>query len=45
MKIVICDDNKEFSAMLADEVKQIIRNNERYTSLDIECRTIYQVRL
>ncbi|MBR4881257.1 MAG: response regulator transcription factor, partial [Clostridia bacterium] len=32
---------KEFSKMLACEVDRIIRNNDRYTSLDIECRSIY----
>ena len=41
MKIIICDDNKEFSAMLSDEVKKIIRSEDRYEALDIECRCIY----
>ncbi|MBQ3183755.1 MAG: response regulator transcription factor [Clostridia bacterium] len=41
MKIIICDDNQEFSAMLSDEVKKILHSNERYSMLDIECRCIY----
>ncbi len=41
MKIIICDDNREFSLMLSDKITEILRNNERYESLDIECRCIY----
>ena len=41
MKIIICDDNKEFSSMLYDDVEKIIRSDRRYEALDIECRCIY----
>lgn len=41
MKIIICDDNKEFSRMLSDKITEILRSDERYEGFDVECNCLY----